>query len=199
MTAPLLFQSADLRARELAQGEVARLQAFYDASPEYFMAINGRPPGPSAAQEEFDDLPPPELGFSRRWMVGLFDPSDTLAGIAVVLSDFCAARVWHIGLFLIATPLRGTGAAGRIYDALEGWMHRSGAAWLRLGVVVGNGAGERFWQKCGYREVRLRKGLDTGGRLNDVRVLVKPLVPQAELDTYLALVARDRVTPADER
>jgi len=192
MTAPILFHSPDLHARELAPGEVARLQALYDACPEYFVAINGRPPGPTAAQEEFDDLPPPELGFGRRWMVGLFEASEALAGIAVILSDFCAARVWHIGLFLIATPLRGTGAAGRIYDALEAWMRQSGAAWLRLGVVVGNGPGERFWERCGYRQVRVREGLDTGGRLNDVRVLVKALAPQASLDAYLALVARDR-------
>jgi len=192
MTPPILFRTPDLHARELAASEVARLQALYDASPEYFLAINGRPPGPSAAQEEFDDLPPPELAFTRRWMIGLFDPAETLAGVAVVLSDFCAPRVWHIAFFLVATPLRGTGAAGRIYGALEAWMRQSGAAWLRLGVVAGNGPGEHFWDKCGYREVRVREGLDTGGRINDVRVLAKPLDPRAGLDAYLALVPRDR-------
>jgi len=72
MSSPVLFRSAELHARELAAGDVPRLQALYESSPEYFLAINGRQPGPAAAQEEFVDLPPPELAFGRRWILGLF-------------------------------------------------------------------------------------------------------------------------------
>jgi GNAT superfamily N-acetyltransferase len=166
-----LFQVGGFHARELRAEEMPLVQALFEASPEYFQAINGRDPAPGEAQAEFEDLPPAELGYTRRWFLGLFDGTDELVGIAVIVSDLCAARVWHIALFLVAPPLRGTGAAARLHEALEAWMQEAGARWLRLGVVAGNAPAERFWAKCGYSEVRLREGVDTGGRLNTVRVI----------------------------
>jgi hypothetical protein len=44
----------------------------------------------------------------------------------------------------------------------------------------------------GYVEVRRREAVDTGGRLNDLRVMVKPLAVGATLMDYLEKVARDR-------
>nr|MCU0814782.1 GNAT family acetyltransferase [Burkholderiaceae bacterium] len=78
-----------------------------------------------------------------------------------------------------------------LYAALEGWTAREGARWLRLGVVAGNVRAERFWAARGFAEVRVREGVDTGRRLNDVRVLVKPLAGD-DAATYLGLVPRDR-------
>lgn len=50
---------------------------------------------------------------------------------------------------------------------------------------------ERFWAANVFAEVRVREAVDTGGRLHDVRVLVKPLA-SGGLATYLGLVPRDR-------
>ena len=71
-------------------------------------------------------------------------------------------------------------------------MRRGGARWLRLGVVLGNARAEAFWQRVGYAEVRQRLNVDTGGRLNTIRVMVKPLGLDACFDDYLAMVCRDR-------
>jgi ribosomal protein S18 acetylase RimI-like enzyme len=78
-----------------------------------------------------------------------------------------------------------------IYAALEAWMRDRGARWLRLGVVVGNARAERFWESLGYVEVRKRFALEMGARVNDLRVMAKPLGGGAIAD-YLAMVARDR-------
>jgi RimJ/RimL family protein N-acetyltransferase len=205
-----LFRSARLAARELVPHEVPRLQALFDANPLYFEAVNGRPPKPDEAQQEFDELPPPHLPFTRRWFLGLFDSSDVgagviegggegegeggdadLQGVAVVVEDLCAPGVWHIALYLLATALHGSGAASDAYHAMEAWMRRGGARWLRLGVVAGNARAERFWRAQGFAEVRRREGIDTGGRVNDLRVLAKTLDGGTPAD-YLALVPRDR-------
>ena len=45
--------------------------------------------------------------------------------------------------------------------------------------------------QCGYREVRLRRGVPYGKNVNDIRVMVKPLAGGSLAD-YLAAVARDR-------
>lgn len=186
-----LFASAHFAARGLVEADLPRLQALFEANPEYFVAVSGRPPGPDAARVEFDDRPPPHLPWTRRWFLGLHDGAGAMVGVADVVSDLSAPGVWHIALFLLATPLHGTGAAHEVYAALEGWIAGSGARWLRLGVVRGNARAERFWQGRGYRETRVRGGVDTGGRVNDVRVMVKALAG-GTLAEYRDLVARDR-------
>lgn len=194
-----VFTSAALNARELRADEVPRLQAFFDANPGYFMLINGRPPHPDEAQTEFDEMPPPHLAFSRRWFLGLFcrdeaaqSEEGALAGVAIVVSDLGAPGVWHLGLFFLAEALHGCGVAREVYAALESWVRAQGAKWLRLGVVEGNPRAQRFWSRQGFQAVRSREGVDTGGCLNTVHVLVKPMAADADLAAYLDLMPRDR-------
>ncbi len=186
-----LFVTPGFYARELDTADLPALQALFDANPEYFLAVCGRRAGPDEARAEFEQMPPAEVSWSRRWFAGLYTRARVLQGLAVVASDLPAAGVWHVALFLLATPLHGTGAAQEVYGALEAWARDAGARWLRLGVVQGHARAERFWEGRGFREVRQRPDTDTGGRLNTVRVLVKPLAG-GELGDYLSLAPRDR-------
>jgi GNAT superfamily N-acetyltransferase len=192
-----LFEGGGLSARELARPEVPALQAFYDANPEYFQTVNGRPPAADAAAIEFDERPPEHLGYTRQWCLGLFDRSvggglgDELAGIVMLTSDLCRAGVWHLGLFIVATRLHGSGAAVGLHAALEDWVKRCGAIHLRLGVVRGNARAERFWQRLGYVQLREREGVDTGGRINTIHVMLKPLGEEG-IEAHLQAAPRDR-------
>lgn len=174
----------------MAPDEVPRLQQFFEANPEYFLAVEGAPPGPDAAREEFESLPPADFTFERKYTLGFSDARGSLVANADVVSDLLAKRVWHVGLFIVATRLHGTGAARPMYEALERWMRSSGARWSRLGVVIGNARAERFWERMGYVEVRKRRAVPMGNRTNDLRVMVKPL--DGTLEEYRSLVARDR-------
>ena len=189
--APPLFTAGRFRCVELVAQDMSALQTFFEANPEYFHSVSGTPPGPDEALNELED-PPPDLPFSRKWLLGFIDDAGGIHGMANVLADFLGTGVFHIGLFIVASPLHGTGAAGSMYDALERWLAARGAAWLRLGVVKGNAKAERFWHKAGYVEVRERAGIAMGARVNTVRVLVKPLGSERRIDRYLAVVARDR-------
>lgn len=193
MAAPTsLFASADLQAVPLPAADVPRLQALFEANPGYFLRINGLPPPATAAQDEFDDLPPPHLGFGQRWMLGVHPPHDgSLVGVINLLSDLCTTGAWHIALFWLADQLHGRGLAEPLHTALQAHAQRQGALWLRLSVIAGNTQAERFWARQGYVEVRRRLGVDTGGRLNDARVLIKPLTALG-IDAYLDRVPRDR-------
>ena len=111
--------------------------------------------------------------------------------VANVVSDLLAIGVWHIGLFLVATRLHGTGVAHALHRGLEAWTRGEGAQWLRLGVVAGNARAERFWLGLSYVEVRVRPGMEMGLRTQTVRVLARPLAGGA-WDDYFALVPRDR-------
>ena len=91
----------------------------------------------------------------------------------------------------VAPARHGSGVAQTLYQQLERFASDSGARWLRLGVVRGNARAERFWERCGFVEVRMRRAVAMGKRVNDLRVMAKPLAG-GTLGEYLSLVPRDR-------
>jgi hypothetical protein len=186
-----LFAAGPYRAFELGARDVPRLQRFYDANPEYHLLVKGEPPGVAEAQKDFDDRPPAGWPYEKRWLIGFVDEGDAMVAVADVVSNLLAEGVWHVGLFIVATSLHGSGAAQAIYAGLESWMRAAGARWVRLGVVDCNERGARFWHRCGYREVRQRHGVPTETREHTVHVLVKPLA-NGPLAEYLEIVPRDR-------
>ena len=186
-----LFTAGSFRAFELDAAQIPRLQQFYESNPEYHLTVGGAAPRPNEAREEFESLPPAEWPYEKRWMLGFMDDDGSMVGMASVISHLFAAGIWHIGLFVVATTLHGRGAAQILYGHLESWMRGNGARWVRLGVVEGNLRAERFWEKSGYLDVRKRHGVETGKRVNTLRVMAKPLA-NGSLSEYLAVVARDR-------
>lgn len=190
-----LFRTPRLTLRELGRADLPALQALFEADPAYFLTVNGQPPRPDEAEQEYDESPPAALSWTRRWFAGVYDSAQRLQGLLIVVSDLSAPAVWHTALFFLATPLHGSGAAHELQAALEAWAGAGGARWLRLGVVAGNSRAERFWARCGYREVRSREIVDASGQPRTVRVLVKPVGRDAPsldgLADYLNRVPRD--------
>lgn len=186
-----LFAAAGWRCVELAPSRIPQLQEFFEANPEYQVAVNGEPPRPEEARDEYESMPPAGWPFGRKWVLGYVERGDEMVGMADVLSDLFAPGIWHLGTFIVATRLHGSGAAAAMYEALEAWMRANDARWLRLGVVAGNARAERFWEKRGYRELRRREGVAMGRKVNAIRVMAKPLVP-GEWSDYFDRVGRDR-------
>lgn len=186
-----LFAVGDVHAQRLDESDLPALQDFFVANPDYFLTVNGLPPRADEARQEFDDRPPPEMPFDEVFVVGFVDRSGGLVAVASVISNLLAAEVWHIGLFIVANSLHGSGAAASLYAGLEGWTQAHGARWVRLGAVAGNTRAERFWERRGFVEVRRRSGVRLGHLVQTVRVFVKP-IGGSGIDAYLKLVARDR-------
>ena len=175
--------------------DIPTVQRFLVENPDYSLLVEGEPPAVDAAEKEFAQMPPADWPLKRKWMIGFRDAKGHLIAIADVLEDLFVRGVWHLGLFMVATRLHGRGVGRALYESLERWMQSRGCNWIRLGVVVGNARAERFWPQCGYREVRMRLGVPYGRNMNDIRVMVKPLIKGKDagsLSDYLALVARDR-------
>jgi len=193
----ILFAAHPFVAAELTDVDIPQLQRFFELNPEYFLAVNGQARASEEAHEEIHGTLPQGWPFTKKWHVGFFDQTGSMVGMANVVSDLLARGVWHIGLFLIATRLHGSGAAQSLYERLERWTRDQGAQWLRLGVVQGNTRAERFWDRCGFIEVRKRADVEMGKLVNTLRVMVKPLAAGA-LHEYLTLVARDRPEPGGQ-
>lgn len=182
---------AGLRTIELGAGCEPLLQRFFEANPLYFMTAHGEPARPNEAHEEIHDAMPAGWAFTKKWVIGYLDANDEVVALANVVTDVLSPGVWHIGTFIVATSRHGTGEAQVLHRGLDAWARANGARWLRLGVVVGNRRGERFWEQLGYVETRKREGVEMGKLTNTLRVMVKPLDDNT-LDAYLARIERDR-------
>jgi GNAT superfamily N-acetyltransferase len=189
----------ELEIFELGSGDEPLLQQFFEASPDYFLAVQGVPAASTEAHEEIHDELPPGWQFTKKWLLGYKAPDGSLAAMANITSDMLAVGVWHIGLFMVATPRYGSGDAYLLISGIEQWAAGHEAEWLRLGVAQGNAHAERFWERLGYVQARTRDGVQMGAVTNTVRVMVKLLV-DGVMDDYLDLVPRDRPEPpADGR
>jgi ribosomal protein S18 acetylase RimI-like enzyme len=175
----------------LQADDVPTIQRLYEANPEYSLQVMGRAPRANDAHDDFHDTPPAEFTWRAQWMLGFVDGRGQLVGVAGVVADLFAPTVWHIGYFMVETRQHGAGTARAIYDALESYIRLQGAAWLRLGVVVGNTRAEKFWTRCGYIETRTRDNYALGDKVHVVRVMVKPLA-EGLVSEYLRLVPRDK-------
>lgn len=175
---------------ELNVSQAGLLQTLFENNGGYFHAIQGTAATPTEAQDELTDELPAGWSFTRQYRLGWQDRSGALRAMANITSDLLAKGVWHIGLFMLAAERHGSGDAQRLYRAMEDWMRDMGAEWLRLGVVQGNARAERFWHSMGFIECRRREGVEMGGQVNTVRVMVKPL-RDGKLADYLQAVPRD--------
>jgi GNAT superfamily N-acetyltransferase len=182
---------SNLRTIELTSDCEAVLQRFFEANPQYFLAAHGEPAGSNEAHEEIHGEPPLGWGFIKKWLIGYVDAQNALVAMANIISDLLAPRVWHIGLFVVATSRHGSGDAQAIYRGLETWAIDHGGHWLRLGVVQGNARAEHFWLSLGYVETRTRDDVAMGKLMKTIRVMVKPLAG-GSLQQYLSLIERDR-------
>jgi len=191
MADAVLFAGPGLRALECGEADVPALQRFLEENPEYFFAVSGEGPHAGQAREELEDRPPPGWPWDGKWMLRFVDADGAMVALADVVSNLLAPGVWHVGLFIVATRLHGSGRASEAFGALEGWVRDGGAQWLRLNVAVGNTRAERFWERTGFAEVRRREGVRIGRQDNTMRVMLKPLAGGSFAE-YLARVPRDR-------
>jgi RimJ/RimL family protein N-acetyltransferase len=189
-----LFSAGSLHAFELSIRDVRELQEFFEANPEYFVAVTGLPPRVDEAEREITESLPDGWSFTKKWLIAFRNQAGSLVGMANIASDLISVGVWHIGLFVVATQRHGSGEAHALYLAMQSWAESGGAKWLRLGVVQGNRRAERFWSRLGFAQVRTRDGVEMGDQINTLRVLAKPL-KGGTLADYLRLIARDRPEP----
>ena len=186
-----LFTAGVLECVELTSEDLPGLQRFFEENPAYFLAISGSVARPDEAREEFESVLPAEWSFEKQWLLAFRREDGSMVGTAGLVSNLFAEGIWHIGLFIVATSLHGTGAAQTLYAELESWMRTRGARWVRLGVVEGNRRAERFWERMGYVDLRRRIDVVMGDKVNNLRVMAKPLA-NGTVSEYLGLVARDR-------
>lgn len=191
MSTPPACSIAGLGVRELTIEDAALLQCFFEANPDYFLIVEGEPADTDKAREELRGKLPEGWSFSKNWMLGYQTADRSLLAALQFVTDLLAPKVWHIGLFIVASERHGSGIAQTLYRDFETWARAQGADWMRLCVVQSNVKAGRFWRSLGFSEVRTREGIEMGRLSHTVDILIKPL-NDGTLEQYLSLIERDR-------
>lgn len=182
-------------ARPARRDEIAEMQAFNAANPEYWLLTHGHVPPPDDVAEAFDWRPPSEMPYSSHTMFLVRDArTRAIAGHVACTADLLVRHVYHLAFFLIETRRRGTGFAQHLYSSYERWTIEQGARWLRLCAVAANERAVRFWRGLGYGDLWWEAGFELGTQSHTLIRMVKPLGGRT-LAQYRVEVPQDKAKP----
>ena len=129
------------------------LQGLYEQCTEFFILTDGLPSSPTAACEEFDDVPEGKTPEDIH-IFGLFDADDNLLGAIAGVQYYPDHQTWWLGLMIIAPEYRGKGVGADFYRAYEGWVAAQGISQISLVAIKANELGLKFWQRMGFEVSR---------------------------------------------
>lgn len=124
---PLLVESPRLRIRALGPGDEARLQAVFDAAPDWHQAL-GRPADPAAATAEVAASAAAE---GRAVAVLTLREAEEDVGAIGWWRERPEPGVALLGTLLVVPAHRGAGLACEALAALEAWLAEGGTRELR--------------------------------------------------------------------
>lgn len=163
---------------ELAEADVQEVADLYGRCADYFLLQDGVPPTLADASALFTEVPP-EKDAGDQTVLG-WRAREGLVAVAQILRDFPSDGTWFLGLMIVDASRRGRGLGRSIYAAVEHWAAARGATEMRVAVLEGNGAGERFWRSLGFEEVR-RVGPDMFKTRSHRRIVLRRPVGDASL------------------
>ncbi len=162
--------------RTLSSNDLPELQELFEACGDFAMLVEGQPPGPTAAREEFDGLPE---GHARvdNLLFGVFASTGARRIIAALnsLQHYPTGDCWWIGLLLIRPEERGRGLGSALLASFQDHAASQGFARLALGVVEQNLDGLRFWTRHGFVLERTTEPRAMGLKAQRIHVLGKQI------------------------
>lgn len=150
------------------------LQNLYEDCLDYFIFAEGTPPSPTAAADEFLNLPA-NVDPRAKFIFG-YPASGALTAVLEGLRDYPQPGVWYIGLMLVKPQMRSFGLGTSVFTEFEALARQSGATEFRLCVFDTSPLALRFWQRNGFgfhRAVAAQQfGLRTHTRTELRKILV---------------------------
>jgi ribosomal protein S18 acetylase RimI-like enzyme len=143
----------DCSVYRLAPEDAGLLQSLYDRCADYTWIVEGKPVSPAAAQEEFQSIPPGKT-LGDKFVFGLVDSHQELAGMLEGVQHYPDQGTWWIGLLLLAPSARGRGMGRKLVSGFTDFVRANGGTFIMLGVVEDNAPAYTFWQHLGFEPVR---------------------------------------------
>ena len=160
--------------RRVNREDVAQLQAVMEATPSYFLIVQGSEPAPDEAERELVGRPD-GVPLDRKHLF-LVQLKNTPVGCLELLEGYPDPSVAFLGLLLIVETHQHQGLGREVLR----FAKETGKAWhctsIRLAVADANSSALRFWKHMGFTEIERRKSTSYAGM---VTVLERSLAPHS--------------------
>lgn len=163
----------------LALAEAPALQRLCERCSDYFEMEEGGPTPPDAAEHVLKNLPPRNT-YADKHDIGIVAPDGELVGVVDLVRDCPAESEWWLGLLLLAPDARSAGLGSRVFREIERVIAAAGGTAIYLGVLEQNGAGQRFWRRHGFTELRRQPYTSATGHPSRVIVMCHRLAEAAD-------------------
>ncbi len=163
----------DFELRPLSDADVPALQRVYDATPETFRLLIGRPAPADQAARDFKQA----AATPGRFQFGIFIRDEMQGVVDCKLDDDLEGQA-HIGLLLLAPPYDRPEIAGLALRVLGRWLASAfGVRRLETGAVAHDPAGIAFWRNQGFEFTGEQYRRDLGGYHPRFLILAKDIAP----------------------
>lgn len=133
--------------------DAERLQKLYEKCADYAYLVDGQPPSPTAAREEFFAVPEGK-SLCDKFMFGLFAPQHELIGLIESIRGYPNEQTWWVGLVVLAPEYRRKGLLNPLVQSFEHWVAKRGMSYIMGSVVEANIKVLRLWKRMGFEVVR---------------------------------------------
>ncbi len=169
-----LLERSGYSAKRLLPKDAGILQRLYEQCTAFFLLTYGLPPSPTAALEEFDDLPNGKTA-EDVYLFGLFDAENVLAGMICAVQHYPDERTWWVGLMMLAPEQRGRGLGADFYQAFERWVSAQEISQISLSAIGANKSGLQFWKQMGFEVIREIRSRQFKAKTHSVYVLSRAI------------------------
>lgn len=157
MVGATVFKLSDfncsVKSLEISDADI--LQQLYEKCADYNYLMEGQPPSPTAALDEFSAIPEGK-SLQDKYMLGIFDSQDRLIGLIEGIQNYPENRIWWVGLIMLAPANRCRGLLRPLAKEFEQWiaMQKIDYDYVMGSVVETNNKVLRLWQQMGFEVVR---------------------------------------------
>jgi hypothetical protein len=150
------------------------VQRLYEAVPEVFVRLIGRPAPPDQSANDFTQALATPGRF--RYVVAL---NDGIIGLADCKLDDEVPGLGHLGLLLLAPPYDDPLVAALVLRIIMRWMARLGVTRVQTGVPAHSQQDVAFWSAQGFEFTGAQYRRDLPGHAPRFLVMARDLAPGA--------------------
>ncbi|MGB6168698.1 MAG: GNAT family N-acetyltransferase [Geitlerinemataceae cyanobacterium] len=182
-TKDFFLKSPGYFVKRLTRKDTHLLQGLYDRCAEFFILTDGLAPSPTAADEEFDDVPEGKTA-EDVYIFGLFDSRNNLLGEISAVRHYPDVQTWWIGLMMLDPEYRGQGLGADFFRGFEHWVSAQGISQISLVAIEANETGLQFWKRMGFEAIRKTPPRQYKAKTHAVYVLSRAIImPESSVNS----------------
>jgi len=165
----------------LSLEDIGAIQGLFEKCLDYMLLVDGRAADPDTVAEEFQSVPP-EKSYADKFVFGIVNLQNDLAGLLDTLRGYPDETTWWIDTRLLVPEIRSQGLSQMVVQGFAEYVRASGGQAIMLGVVEENERAGKFWNRVGFEFVRKTEPQQFGNKTQTVSIMRRTL-PDAKWPT----------------